>query len=34
VDDPYEPPESPDVVVGGGEPVEDAVARVVAALRR
>jgi adenylyl-sulfate kinase len=34
VDDPYEPPESPDVVVGGGEPVEDAVARVVAALGR
>ncbi len=34
VDDPYEPPESPDVIVRGDEPVEDAVARVVAALRR
>jgi adenylyl-sulfate kinase len=32
VDDPYEPPESPDVVVRGDEPVEDAVARVLAAL--
>jgi adenylyl-sulfate kinase len=32
VDDPYEPPESPDVVVGGGEPLEEAVARVLAAL--
>jgi adenylyl-sulfate kinase len=32
VDDPYEPPESPDVVVRGDEPVSDAVARVVAAL--
>ena len=29
VDDPYEPPESPDVVVRGDEPVEDAVARVL-----
>ena len=28
VDDPYEPPESPDVVVRGDEPVEEAVARV------
>jgi adenylyl-sulfate kinase len=34
VDDPYEPPESPDVVVRGDEPVEDAVARVVAAVGR
>jgi adenylyl-sulfate kinase len=34
VDDPYEPPESPDVVVRGDEPVEDAVARVLAALPR
>jgi adenylyl-sulfate kinase len=34
VDDPYEPPESPDVVVRGDEPVEDAVARVVGALPR
>jgi adenylyl-sulfate kinase len=32
VDDPYEAPESPDVVVRGDEPVEDAVARVLAAL--
>jgi adenylyl-sulfate kinase len=32
VDDPYEPPESPDVVVRGDEPVEDAVARVLRAL--
>jgi adenylyl-sulfate kinase len=32
VDDPYEPPESPDVVVRGDEPVEDAVARVLGAL--
>jgi adenylyl-sulfate kinase len=32
VDDPYEQPESPDVVVRGDEPVEDAVARVLAAL--
>src|ERR687896_1143461 len=34
VDDPYEPPESPDVVVDGDEPVEDAVARVLAAVGR
>jgi adenylyl-sulfate kinase len=35
VDDPYEPPESPDVVVGvGDEPLEEAVARVVGALPR
>jgi adenylyl-sulfate kinase len=34
VDDPYEPPESADVVVRGDEPVEDAVARVIAALGR
>jgi adenylylsulfate kinase len=34
VDDPYEPPESPDVVVRGDEPVEDAVARVLGALPR
>ena len=32
VDDPYEPPESPDVVVAGGEPLEEAVARVLGAL--
>jgi adenylyl-sulfate kinase len=32
VDDPYEPPESPDVVVRGDEPVEEAVARVLGAL--
>ena len=32
IDDPYEPPESPDVVVRGDEPVEDAVARVLGAL--
>jgi adenylyl-sulfate kinase len=32
VDDPYEPPEAPDVVVGGGEPLDQAVARVLAAL--
>jgi adenylyl-sulfate kinase len=32
VDDPYETPESPDVVVRGDEPVEDAVARVLGAL--
>jgi adenylyl-sulfate kinase len=32
VDDPYEPPESPDVVVRGDEPAEEAVARVLAAL--
>jgi adenylyl-sulfate kinase len=34
VDDPYEPPESPDVVVRGDEPVEEAVARVIAAVGR
>jgi adenylyl-sulfate kinase len=34
VDDPYEPPESPDVVVDGAEPLEDAVARVLGALGR
>jgi len=34
VDDPYEPPEAPDVVVGGGESLEEAVARVLAALPR
>ena len=33
VDDPYEPPESPDVVVGG-ESLEESVARVLAALSR
>lgn len=32
VDDPYEPPESPDVVVRGDEPLEEAVARVLGAL--
>jgi adenylyl-sulfate kinase len=32
VDDPYEPPESPDVVVRGDEPAEEAVARVLGAL--
>src|ERR687896_1964914 len=32
VDDPYEVPEAPDVVVGGGEPLDQAVARVVSAL--
>jgi adenylylsulfate kinase-like enzyme len=32
VDDPYEPPEAPEVVVSGGEPLEEAVARVLAAL--
>jgi adenylyl-sulfate kinase len=32
VDDPYEPPEAPDVVVGGGDALEDAVARVLGAL--
>jgi adenylyl-sulfate kinase len=32
VDDPYEPPVAPDVVVGGGEPLDEAVARVWAAL--
>ena len=34
VDDPYEPPESPDVVVRGDEPAEDAVSRVIAAVGR
>ena len=35
VDDPYEPPDAPELVVGGGgQPIEDAVARVVAALPR
>jgi adenylyl-sulfate kinase len=34
VDDPYEPPESPDLVVGAGEPVEEAVAAVLSALPR
>ena len=34
VDDPYEPPEAPDVVVGAGETPEEAVARVLAALPR
>ena len=34
VDDPYEPPESPDLVVRGDEPAEDAVARILAALPR
>ena len=34
VDDPYEPPESPDVVVRGDEPVEDAVGRVITAVGR
>ncbi len=33
VDDPYEPPESPDVVVGG-ESLEESVARLLAALSR
>jgi adenylyl-sulfate kinase len=32
VDDPYEPPESPDVVVRGDDVIEDAVARVLGAL--
>jgi adenylyl-sulfate kinase len=32
VDDPYEPPAAPEVVVGAGESVDEAVARVVAAL--
>jgi len=32
VDDPYEPPDSPEVVVGAGETVGEAVARVLAAL--
>jgi adenylyl-sulfate kinase len=34
VDDPYEPPESPDVVVRGDEPLDESVARVLAALPR
>jgi bifunctional enzyme CysN/CysC len=34
VDDPYEPPEAPEVVVGAGEPLEAAVAAVLAALPR
>ena len=34
VDDPYEPPEAADVVVAGDEALEDAVARVMAALGR
>jgi adenylyl-sulfate kinase len=34
VDDPYEPPEAPDVVIAGGEPLDDAVTRVLAALPR
>ena len=34
VDDPYEPPVAPDVVVGSGESAEDAVAAVLAALPR
>jgi adenylyl-sulfate kinase len=34
VDDPYEPPEAPEVVVGAGETPEEAVARVLAALPR
>jgi bifunctional enzyme CysN/CysC len=34
VDDPYEPPDAPDVVVGAGETPEEAVARVLAALPR
>src|SRR5919109_648097 len=34
VDDPYEPPVSPDVVVGGSEPLDSAVASVWAALPR
>jgi adenylyl-sulfate kinase len=32
VDDPYEPPEAPDVLIGGEETIEDAVSRVLAAL--
>src|SRR5919197_2511884 len=32
VDDPYEPPESPEVVVGAGEALADSVAAVLAAL--
>jgi adenylyl-sulfate kinase len=34
VDDPYEPPESADVVVRGDEPLDEAVARVMAAVGR
>jgi bifunctional enzyme CysN/CysC len=34
VDDPYEPPEAPDVVIAGREPLDDAVTRVLAALPR
>jgi len=34
VDDPYEPPAAPEVVVGSGEGVDEAVARVLAALPR
>ena len=34
VDDPYEPPEAADVVVRGDEPLEAAVARVIAAVGR
>jgi adenylyl-sulfate kinase len=34
VDDPYEPPDAPEVVVGAGESVEDAVSTVLAALPR
>jgi len=34
VDDPYEPPEAPDVVVQGSDPLDEAVARVWAALPR
>ena len=32
VDDPYEPPEAPDVVVEGDDPLDDAVERVLGAL--
>jgi adenylyl-sulfate kinase len=32
VDDPYEPPEAPEVVVRGDEPLEDAAARLLSAL--
>jgi bifunctional enzyme CysN/CysC len=34
VDDPYEPPQSPDVVVGAGESLDEAVGLVLAALPR
>jgi adenylyl-sulfate kinase len=34
VDDPYEPPASPEVVVGAGEPLDTAVATILAALPR